>query len=80
MGMKNARQSVRFNITLPRDVAKRLKTADNQSALIAQSLRLKFSQQDKAQLEKTLAQGYKRNAQTDSQLAKEYDHTTGDGL
>ena len=71
---------MRFNITLPPDVGRRLKATPNRSALIAESLRQKFAREDKEQLAKVLAEGYKDRASQDRSLAKDFDTTLQDGM
>jgi hypothetical protein len=42
--------TVHLNITLPEDLAAKVKTSSNQSALIAESLREKFAREEKDKL------------------------------
>ena len=70
---------MRFNITLPPDIGSRVKATKNHSALIAESLRQKFAREDKEQLSKVLAEGYRARASEDKALAKEFDTTLQDG-
>ena len=71
---------MRFNITLPSDIGQKIKNKPNRSALIAESLREKFAQEEKAQLLVTLKQAYADDKAEDKQIAGEWDTTTGDGL
>ncbi len=72
--------TIRFNITLPKDIGAKVKRSKNHSALIAQSLREKFDRDEKAKLEQLLARGYKQRAQEDWKINQEWDSTTGDGI
>lgn len=71
---------MRFNITLPGDLAKKIKDQPNRSALIAESLREKLVRDNKAQLDKELAEGYKVRAAEDKALSDDFNYTLQDGL
>ena len=77
---KHTTNTMRFNITLPSDIGQKIKNKPNRSALIAESLREKFAQEEKAQLLVTLKQAYADAKAEDKQIAGEWDTTTGDGL
>ena len=72
--------TIRFNITLPKDLGLKLKASKNRSALIAESLRQKFDQEEKARLSAVLAKAYRARAKEDVALNAEFDHMTGDGI
>lgn len=67
--------TVRLNITLPADIARRVKATKNSSALIAESLREKFEREATALLEAELVEGYQARAKDDARLAAEFDAT-----
>ncbi len=72
--------TVRFNITLPRDLGIEVKAAKNTSALIAESLPEKFEREEAGHLAVTLARAYADAAREDRQINQEWDTTVGDGL
>lgn len=72
--------SIRFNITLPRDIGLKVKASKNHSALIAESLREKFEREEKEHLSKELAEGYAATAKEDAKINAEFDHMVGDGI
>ena len=72
--------TVHLNITLPKDLALKLKTSSNQSALIAESLREKFAREEKARLSLRLLKSYRQAAKEDQEINDEWDVTTGDGF
>jgi len=72
--------TLRFNITLPKDLGNRVKQHKNHSALIAQSLREKFERDEKAELGKQLAKAYAAAAKEDQAVNDDWDVTTGDGI
>ncbi len=78
--IKHTNTTMRFNITLPVDIGMRVKTSQNYSAVITESLRQKFAHEDQERLAKILAEGYKSRANRDKSLVKEFDHTLRDGL
>ena len=78
--IKHTNTTMRFNITLPADIGMRVKTSQNYSAVITESLRQKFAHEDQERLAKILAEGYKSRANRDKSLVKEFDHTLRDGL
>lgn len=72
--------TMRFNVTLPKDIGAKLKAAPNRSALIAQSLREKFDREEKARFDKLLGQAYADSAEEDRGINEDFDSTTGDGI
>lgn len=72
--------TLRFNITLPKDLGLKVKQHKNHSALIAESLREKFERDEKARLENSLAKAYANATKEDRALNDEWDITTGDGI
>jgi hypothetical protein len=71
--------TMRFNITLPKDIGVKLKASKNRSRLVAESLRETFDHAEQKRLELLLEEGYKATAQEDLELNKEFEHTIGDG-
>lgn len=72
--------TLRFNITLPKDLGAKVKQHKNHSALIAESLREKFERDENAKLQKELAKAYADSAKEDKVLNDEWDSTAGDGI
>ena len=72
--------TVHLNITLPKELALRVRTAPNQSALIAESLQEKFARDEKAELSLRLLKSYKQAAEEDQKINDDWDVTTGDGF
>ena len=71
---------VRMNITIPDDVSKELRRVKNKSRFIAQTLREKFIPEHKKAMEKKLEESYKKSAQEDSALVKDWDAVSGDQI
>jgi len=71
---------VRMNITVPDEIAKELKRVKNKSQFIAQTLRDKFISEKKKEMNKTLVEAYKKSAQEDRNLARDWDSMVGDGI
>jgi hypothetical protein len=69
---------VRMNITIPDDVSKELQCVKNKSRFIAQILREKFITERKNMMDKKLEESYKKAAQEDSALVKDWDIVSGD--
>ena len=72
--------TLRFNITLPKDLGAKVKQHKNHSALIAQSLREKFERDEKSQLQQRLVKAYAAAAKEDRALDDDWDVTAGDGI
>lgn len=72
--------SIRFNITLPRDVGLKLQASKNHSRFVAESLRATFKQQEAQRLADSLREGYQARAAADAKLDQEYDVLAGDGV
>ncbi len=71
---------VRMNITIPDDVSKELRHVKNKSRFIAQTLREKFVTEYKKAMEKKLEESYRKSAQEDSMLVKDWDAAAGDQI
>ena len=67
----------RFNITLPKALAKRLRGKKNVSAFIAESVQARLDEEAKARTEATLAEAYSAAADEED---RDWDSTAGDGL
>jgi|GEM_PF-2581070 hypothetical protein len=72
--------TMRFNITLPKELGIKLKASKNRSRLVAESLRETFAHEEQRRLEVLLEEGYKATAKEDLELNKELEHTIGDGV
>lgn len=72
--------TVRMNITLPEDVAGRLKRIKNKSAFIAESLKEKFEHLEEEQLLSQLEAAYKAEALEADRDIEVWDGVVADGL
>ncbi|MBI2266311.1 MAG: hypothetical protein HYU64_14290 [Armatimonadetes bacterium] len=72
--------TLRFNITLPKDVGARLKSQKNKSALIAEALREYFAQEAKEREIRELRKAYLSSRKEEEKIVREWDATAGDGL
>ena len=72
--------TVRFNITLPKDLGNKVKQHKNHSGLIAESLREKFERDEQARLEHQLAEAYADASREDKAVDDLWDITVGDGI
>lgn len=70
----------RYNITLPKDIGIKLKSAKNKSALIAVCLREKFEHEGRQQAIKNLEAAYKESAEENRELVESWDVVSGDCL
>jgi metal-responsive CopG/Arc/MetJ family transcriptional regulator len=72
--------TVRFNITLPLEIAEMLKNVKNKSSFIAEAIRERVEREEKANLIKELSEGYKVRKKEDKELSLDWDTTSGDGI
>lgn len=72
--------TVRMNITLPEDVAGRLKRIKNKSAFIAESLKERFEHIEEEQLLCQLEAAYKAEALEADHDIEVWDGVTADGI
>lgn len=72
--------TVRMNITLPDDVARRLKRIKNKSAFIAESLKERFEHLEEEQLLSQLEAAYKTEALEAAHDVEIWDGVVADGL
>lgn len=72
--------TVHLNITLPKELALKVRTAPNQSALIAKSLQEKFARDEKAKLSSRLLKAYQKAATEDQKTSDDWDVAVGDGF
>ncbi len=72
--------TVRFNITLPIEVGKKLRYTKNKSLFIAQSIREKLEREKEVQILKKLENEYKASSEEGKRATEEWDATSGDGL
>jgi hypothetical protein len=66
-----------MNITIPNDLAEKLKGLPNKSAFIAEALREKFAAAGGGDL---LACAYREASREDAALIEDWDAVSGDGL
>jgi hypothetical protein len=72
--------TMRFNITVPKDVGVRLRACKNRSRIITESLREKFAREEEESLNAALIEGYSASSKEDADLNREFDHMVGDGI
>ncbi len=67
---------VRLNITMPEEVAEKLRHIANKSQFIAQAVREKFSREKRRELERLLAESYQKAAQEDMRANRDWENPT----
>jgi len=65
----------RLNITLPDEIAKRLKRQSNQSRFIADVLKERFELEEKERLSRLLREGYKHASREDQPVRSDWHKT-----
>lgn len=70
----------RFNITLPRSLAERLRSKPNKSAFIAMALEEKIFAEEKEHQNAELALAYRAAALECADLIEDWDAISGEGL
>ena len=70
----------RLNITLPKKEVERLKDKPNKSAFIAEAIREKLDAEERLRREEELALAYREQSKEDSELTKDWDIVSGDGI
>lgn len=70
----------RLNITLPKNLALRLKAKGNKSAFIAEAVREKLDAEEKRRQQEELARAYRESARRDRRLLEDWDILAGDAL
>ena len=68
--------TIRLNITLPEDVAQKLKKVSNKSSFIAEVLKEKFKESERKKLDQLLIEGYKATRKEDKKINKEWEKAT----
>ena len=63
---------VRLNITLPEDIARRLRSKPNKSQFIAEVLRERFEQEERERLKRLLIEGYRQRAREVEEIEKDW--------
>ena len=69
-----------MNITIPKADFLRIRHLPNKSAYIALALREKFEREDKERQALVLAAAYRRSAQEEAEMTRDWDTLAGDGL
>lgn len=67
---------VRLNITMPEEVAEKLRHIANKSQFIAQAVREKFLREKRRELERLLAESYQKAAQEDMSANRDWENPT----
>ena len=65
----------RLNITIPDEIALKLKKQKNKSRFIAEALKEKFETEKKKQLELLMIEGYKATVKEDRQIYNDWENT-----
>ena len=69
----------RLNITLPDAIARRLGARHNKSRFIAEAVEEKIEREERASLERLMAQGYAQEAEEDEKLSKDWEKADIEG-
>jgi hypothetical protein len=69
-----------MNITLPKELAARLKDKPNKSGFIAEAVRRRLDTEDDGRKLDELAKAYRRDSLESRDLIKEWDRLAGEGL
>lgn len=72
--------SLRFNLTLPEDVAKLLNRKKNKSSFIADLLKEKAQAEKKLELIEKLKEGYQATRSEDLRINEDWEGALGDGI
>ena len=72
--------TVRLNITIPAELADKMKGLKNKSSLIAEAVTEYINRREKEITVSEMRKGYKAVTNEDSELAKEWDKTSGDAI
>lgn len=72
--------TVRLNITIPKEIAERLKGVENKSAFISEAIEEHTRRVEKERLIKEIREGYKATREEDAGITRNWESTTGDGI
>ena len=72
--------TVRLNITLPQEIAIKLKARKNYSRYIAESLEARFIDEEREKMKHELVEGYKARAKDNKHTNQEWDHLVSEGI
>lgn len=72
--------TVRLNITLPKDIAERLKGVENKSAFIAEAIEDYTRRAEMERLIKEIREGYKATRKEDAEITRDWEPAIGDGI
>lgn len=72
--------TIRMNITLPKEFQIKLAKLRNKSAFIAQALREKLAKAENERRLRSLRDSYRLAAGEETRLVKDWDNALGDGL
>lgn len=72
--------TVRLNITLPRETAEKLKGIRSKSSFIAESIEEYIKKQERERLKAELREGYKTTRKEDAVITHDWETTAGDGV
>lgn len=69
----------RLNITLPEEIARKIKDLPNKSRFIAEALKEKLERERKERLDRLLIEGYRATKEEDRRIAEEWEKITLEG-
>ena len=69
----------RLNITLPEEIAQKIKDVPNKSRFITEAVKEKLEMINKEKLDKLLIEGYKRTREEDKKVDEEWEKITLEG-
>jgi len=69
----------RLNITLPEEIAQKIKYIPNKSAFISEAVKEKLDRLSKEKLDKLLIEGYKATRKEDREINQEWEKITLEG-
>ncbi|HCL90757.1 MAG TPA: hypothetical protein DHW70_05510 [Candidatus Atribacteria bacterium] len=69
----------RLNITLPEEIAQKIKYIPNKSGFISEAVKEKLERIDKEKLDKLLIEGYKATRKEDKGINQEWEKITLEG-
>ncbi len=69
----------RLNITLPEEIAQKIKDVSNKSRFIAEAVKEKLERINKEKLDKLLIEGYKITKKEDKKIDEEWERITLEG-
>ena len=69
----------RLNITLPEEIAQKIKDLPNKSRFITEALKEKIERERKERLDRLLIEGYRATKEVDRKISEEWEKITLEG-